>query len=144
MILKARFEDASLSPADLDHRAHLRLGWAYLVEDTDFALAAWRFRSALRRYADAVGAQGKVHETITWAYLALLREAMDGRNDPDAASLLAAHPELLDHRGGALAAVFDVPEVTADPLARRVLILPRGGYIARRSTGAVSTFTSGS
>src|SRR5262249_5202112 len=91
-MLRARFEDASLPVAELDHRAHLRLGWTYLAEETDFALAAWRFRRALRRYADAVGAGAKVHETITWAYLVLLREAMDGRDDPDAASLLAAHP----------------------------------------------------
>jgi hypothetical protein len=124
-ILKARFEDASLPPTDFDHRTHLRVAWAYLVENADFALAAWRFRSALRRYADAVGAESKVHETITWGYLALMREAMDGRDDRDAASLLAAHPGLLDHRTGALAAVFDVPAVTADPVARRLFVLPR-------------------
>jgi hypothetical protein len=138
-ILKARFEDASLAPAELDHRAHLRVAWAYLAEDTDFALAAWRFRSALRRYADAVGAQAKVHETITWTYLALMREAMDGRDDPNAASLLAARPELLDHRGGALAAVFDVPAVTADPLARRLFVLPRYAAATSREEARASS-----
>ena len=123
--LRSRVEDLSLPPSELSHRAHLRLAWTYLIEEEDFGVAAVRFRTTLRRYTTAVGASAKYHETITWAYLALLRQAMDGRADRESNALLAAHPELLDHEGGALSRVLDVPAATADPLARRILVLPR-------------------
>jgi hypothetical protein len=123
--LRAELENATLSPSHFTHREHLRLAWGYLAEEADFAVAAIRFRSTLRGYTRAVGAADKYHETITWAYLALVREAMEGRVDRDSSALLAAHPELLDHRRGALARVFDVPALMANPLARRILVLPR-------------------
>jgi hypothetical protein len=161
--LRASLEDASLPPPCFTHRNHLRVAWSYLSEEDDFAIAAARFRATLKRYASAVGAAGKYHETITWAYLALVREAMEGRADRDADAMLAAHPDLLDHTGGALASVFDVRALTADPLARRLLVLPRraslahlprpfglsdspsaDAHIDRRTTGGVSARTSGS
>jgi hypothetical protein len=123
--LRARLEDASLPSAQFDHRAHLRVAWSYLAEEDDFAVAALRFRRTLMRYAETIGAPAKYHETITWTYLALVRESMEGRRDASASALLDARPDLLDHRRGALARVFDVEAVTKDPLARRILVLPR-------------------
>jgi hypothetical protein len=122
--LHAPFVDLTLSPERFGHREHLRLAWIALHEHADFAEAAGRFTRALRRYVTHVGAAAKYHETITWAYLALIREAMLGQDFADSESFLAAHPELLDHRGGALARRYDVAALTSDPVARRVFVLP--------------------
>jgi hypothetical protein len=147
--LRARLEDTTLPPSAFGHRAHLRVAWSYLAEEDDFAVAAARFRRALLGYATSLGATSKYHETITWVYLALVREAMDGRSDDDANAFLAANPALLDHGasgGGALATVLDVKAVLADPLARRILVLPRrhSHQSARIADGGVCVHTSGS
>jgi hypothetical protein len=121
--LRARFSDGSLPPAQLGHREHVRLGWVALATHDDFALAAASFRRTLRGYASAIGADGKYHETITWAWLALIQEAMDGRADQSSTQFLAAKPELLDQR--TLASVYDVSATAGDPIARRIFVLPR-------------------
>jgi hypothetical protein len=59
------------------------------------------------------------------AYLAIVAERMHGGTYPDAAAFLAAHPDLLDHRSGALAGYYDVAAITASPLARAVFVLPK-------------------
>ena len=123
--LVARFEALELPPADFRHVEHVRLAFAMLRCEGDFGTAAVRYRSALRRFTEAAGAGAKYHETLTWAYLALVHERM--YVDPCASSLelIARHPDLADHRGGALARYYDVAEVSASPLARAVFVLPK-------------------
>ncbi len=121
--LVARFEAGTLAPADYHHREHLRIAFA-MLRGADFGEAALRFRSALGRYAAALGATAKIHETLTWAYLALVHARMQDAADACSLDLLARCPELLDHRGGALARHYDVAAITASPLARRVFVLP--------------------
>jgi hypothetical protein len=121
--LVARFEAGTLDPADYHHREHLRIAFA-MLRDADFGDAAVRFRGALRRYATVHDATAKLHETLTWAYLALVCQRMQDAADASSFAFLARHPELLDHRGGALARHYDVRAITASPLARRVFVLP--------------------
>lgn len=118
-----RFEATTLSPADYRHREHLRIAFA-MLRDTDLADAALRFRRALQRYAAAIGAAAKYHETLTWAYLVLIQARMHATADADSRAFLARNPDLLDHRRGALARYYDVAAITASPLARRVFVLP--------------------
>lgn len=122
--LLARFEALEISPADFRHIEHVRLAFAMLREEQDFGRAGVRFREALQRFAASIGAHAKYHETLTWAYLAIVHECM--ASDPCASSheLLARHPELADHRCGALARYYDIDAITASPLARRVFVLP--------------------
>jgi hypothetical protein len=124
--LFAAFLDCTLPPAQLGHPEHVRLAYLFLRRHPDFGDAAVAFRSALRRYVTAVGAADRYHETLTWAYLALIAERIerDGQGIADSHQFIARWPELIDHRAGALAAVYDVAEVTASPLARRVFVLP--------------------
>ena len=122
--LLAAFEALELAPVGFGHREHLRVGFALLQREGDLAHAAVVFRTLLRRFAEAVGAGAKYHETITWAYLALIAERMHGRGYGSAAELLADHPDLLEHRTGALARSYDVAALTASPLARAVFVLP--------------------
>ena len=120
--LLARFEQLEIAPRDFRHREHIRLAFA-MLRDADFGEAALRFRAALKRFAAAAGAHAKYHETLTWAYLALVARCMD-EGYADSFALLAAHPDLLDHQTGLLARYYDVAAITASPLARRVFVLP--------------------
>jgi len=122
--LLAQFESLALPPAAFHHREHVRVAFAILRATGDFAIAAQRFRTALLRFAEAAGATGKYHETLTWAYLALVHERMAERDYATSLELIAAHPDLIDHRAGALARYYDVAAITASPLARRVFVLP--------------------
>jgi hypothetical protein len=121
--LVARFEALAIAPADFRHREHVRLAFA-MLDGADFGEAAVRYRRALLRFAEAAGVPGKYHETITWAYLALVHRRMHEQPCATSLELLARAPELLDHRTGALARCYDVEAITASPLARRVFVLP--------------------
>ncbi|KRC59107.1 hypothetical protein ASE14_15090 [Agromyces sp. Root81] len=120
------FENGTLPPAQLSHRVHLALGWHYLQRD-GFPAGAATFCEHLQRYVQAVGAIGKYHETITWAYLVLLNEERTLRAEPGETfdAMIARRPDLLDHRAGALRQCYTAEELDA-PEARTTFMLPRG------------------
>jgi hypothetical protein len=121
--LVAAFESLAIPPSDFTHREHVRLAFA-MLNGADFGEAAVRYRRTLRRFAIAAGAAGKYHETLTWAYLAVVHERMHEHPCATSFELLARFPELLDHRT-ALAGYYDVAAITASPIARRVFVLPK-------------------
>jgi hypothetical protein len=122
--LLAAFEALAIRAEDFRHREHVRLAFAVLVRSPDLAVAAQRFRGLLQRFAAAIGAPAKYHETLTWAYLAVIAERMHGQAYASSSELIASQPDLLDHRGGAIARHYDVAAITASPLARAVFVLP--------------------
>jgi hypothetical protein len=119
--LLARFEDATLPGATFDHAAHVRAAWLILREDP-LPRALTRFSAGLRRLAAALGAAGKYHETVTWAFMVLIHERLErhGRG-LGWEEFAAACPELLDR--GVLRRYYR-DETLASPLARRVFVLP--------------------
>lgn len=122
--LVARFEALAIPPEAFRHREHVRLACA-MLRGADFGEAAVRFRRALRRFTAAAGAPEKYHETLTWAYLVVVAQRM--ACDPAATTsqqLVARHPDLVDHRGGAMARYYDLAAITASPLARAMFVLP--------------------
>ncbi|MCE9573932.1 MAG: hypothetical protein K8W52_12355 [Deltaproteobacteria bacterium] len=121
-LLVARFEALAIPPSDFRHREHVRLAFAMLA-GADFGEAAVRYRHALRRFAASVGAAGKYHETLTWAYLAVIHARMDALGCATSFELCARAPELLDPRG-ALARHYDLDAIARNPVARRVFVLP--------------------
>ncbi|HET9992166.1 MAG TPA: hypothetical protein VFQ65_26730, partial [Kofleriaceae bacterium] len=100
--LLARFESLDLAPSDFRHREHIRLAFA-MLRDADFGEAALRFRAALERFVASIGAHAKYHETLTWAYLALVSRCTHEGGYSTSFALLDAHPDLLDHQTGLLA-----------------------------------------
>jgi len=122
--LLAAFEALAVGPGEFHHREHVRLAFAVLAREPDLAAAAGRFQRLLLRFTAAHGAEAKYHETLTWAYLAVIAERMHGQAYASSHELIAAHPDLLDHRGGAIARHYDVAAITASPLARAVFVLP--------------------
>lgn len=119
------FEDGTLDPAQFSHRVHLALAWYYLQLD-GFPEGAQRFREHLQRYVAKVGAQGKYHETISWAYLVLLNEELCLRSPPGESfdAMIRRRPDLLDHRNGAIARCYSKAQLDSTD-ARRVFQLPR-------------------
>ena len=123
--LVGAFEACTLPPSQFSHRRHLALGRHYLRQ-FGFPAGAQRFCERLQAYVTSVGASAKYHETITWAYLVLMNEELTLRSQPDEHfdAMIARRPDLLDHRNGALAQVYDERELES-PEARRVFVLPR-------------------
>jgi hypothetical protein len=122
--LVERFEALQIAPRDFRHREHIRLAFAMLT-GRELAEAGPRFKRALVRFAAAIGAAAKYHETLTWAYLGLVQERADAASYASSIDFVERNPDLLDHRGGALARYYDVEAITACPIARRVFVLPR-------------------
>lgn len=82
-----------------------------------------RYARHLRQLTIALGVPEKFHATITWAYVILLREAMDRSPGATFDDLLAKNPALLDHQAGALYAHYERVELDSDE-ARRRFVLP--------------------
>jgi hypothetical protein len=124
--LVACFEAAEEPPGGFHHAQHVRVAWFYLRRDP-WLTALDRFRSGLRRFADARGKPGLYHETITVAFVALIGERLDicGADPPwdefaaRNADLLSWKPSILDR--------YYRPETLASDRARRVFVLPDTG-----------------
>ena len=117
------FEAATLPEGSFRHRDHVRVAWLYLRELAP-AAALDRFASGLRRYAAAKGKSGLYHETITWAYLLLIRERMERAGAGESFEEFAArNPDLLAWKPSILDSYYR-KETLASDLARRVFVLP--------------------
>ena len=121
--LLAGFESARLAPREFGHREHIRAAFLCLAND-DFGEAAVRFRRALRRFAAAHGVPGRYHETLTWAWLALVNERAHGASFAGSEDFLRRHPELLRHPGGLLSRYYDVAAISSSERAKQVFLLP--------------------
>ena len=90
------FERGEITPAQFDHRAHVRVAWVYLNEAATIDEALPRMRDAIRRFAAAVGAATKYHETITVLWMRLLAGVKARGASGELAEVLLAHPTLAD------------------------------------------------
>ena len=122
--LLAGFESARLAPAEFGHREHVRAAFLCLAANDDFGEASVRFRRALRRFAAAHGVPGRYHETLTWAWLALVNERAHGASFSGSEEFLRRHPELLRHPGGLLSRYYDVAAISRSERAKQVFLLP--------------------
>ena len=117
------FEACTLPNESFHHRDHVRLAWLYL-KDMPPAEALTRFTEGLQRFAHAHGHPGLYHETITWAYLLLIRERMAlSGEDGGFEAFAAANPDLLTWKPSILARYYR-EETLGSELARRVFLLP--------------------
>jgi len=117
------FERGELPETAFRHRDHVRLAWIYLRRLSP-AAALVKFSDGLRRFAARIGKARLYHETITWAYLLLIRERMERAGAAQEWSDFAdANPDLLTWRPSVLGAYYR-EETLASDLARRVFVLP--------------------
>ena len=71
----ASFEDCSLAAESFHHADHVRMAFLYLCRYPVLE-AIERFSTSLIRFATANGKPGRYNETVTWAFLLLIRERM--------------------------------------------------------------------
>src|SRR6202011_5925998 len=118
-----QFEDGTTLADSFHHADHVRLAFEYLLRYTVF-VALERFSNALKRFAVAQGKAQLYHETITWAYLLLIREriARAGRSQTWE-EFAERNPDLLVWKGGVLSMLYRQETLDSD-LARRIFVLP--------------------
>jgi hypothetical protein len=121
--LIARFEQGIVDDRGFHHADHVRMAFAYLKEYPVLE-AVRRFSSALKTFAVVRGNPQLYHETVTWAYLFLIRERME-RTGKDVSwdEFAAANPDLLVWKNGVLDKRYR-PEALNSRLAKDIFILP--------------------
>lgn len=121
--LLQQFEDGTLPNQHFHHQDHVRAAFLYLSEYP--ALEALQaFSRALRRFAEAHGKPQLYHETITWAYVFLIRERMAAAEKKQTWDEFARdNPDLLAWKDGILTRYYHSQTLASD-LARAVFVLP--------------------
>lgn len=123
----AAFENCSLRGEHFHHADHVRMGFLYLCRFP--ALEALRcFSAALMNFAAANGKPDRYHETITWAFLLLIRERVarwcqqSGRQ-PGWDEFARDNSDLLDWKGNILRQYYR-DETLASEFAKRTFVFP--------------------
>ena len=117
------FESGRMPEEGFGHREHVRAAWLVL-RDCPAAEAIARFTAALQRFAAARGRPDLYHETVTWAFLLLVRErrarggAGEGWED-----FVARNPDLMSWKPSVLDAYY-TRETLSSELARRCFVFP--------------------
>lgn len=120
--LIAAFEQGN-APGAFHHADHVRVAFAY-VSELPILDAIAKFSAALKRFALTKGKPNLYHETITWAYLLLVREriARSGRT-LSWEEFAANNQDLLVWKGGVLPNLYRKETLDSD-LARELFLLP--------------------
>jgi hypothetical protein len=116
------FESTQLPAEQFTHASHVRVAWWYL-RHSPLPEALSRFSVALRRFADANGAPGKYHETITVAYMLIIAERLDDAREMSWGVFAAANADLLERHPPLLARYYSDSLLWSER-ARRVFVMP--------------------
>lgn len=114
------FESCTLATTAFHHADHIRLAWIYLREHP-LLPAIDRFTTSLQRFATHNGVPGLYHATITWAYLLLIHERMNGEASFE--DFRAANEELFTWKPSVLSRYY-LPATLASERARRGFVMP--------------------
>jgi hypothetical protein len=119
----AKFEDCSLAGKPFHHADHVRMAFLYLNRFPALE-ALQRFSSALAKFATAQGRPDLYNETITWAFLLLIRERMARMGDnPTWDQFSTANGDLLNWKDNILKRYYR-EETLASDLAKRTFLFP--------------------
>jgi hypothetical protein len=123
--LVCEFEQGRV-PGEFHHADHVRVAFAYVAQ-FPFLEAVEKFSAALKRFALSKGKPNLYHETITWAYLLLIRERLARAGSAQTWEEFAVrNPDLLIWKGGVLATLYR-QETLDSHLARHIFVLPDRG-----------------
>ena len=120
--LLARFIDTTLPAAEFHHEQHVHVAWRF-VRQYGMPAALAEFTSAIKRFAEAKGAHGLYHETITWAFLLLIAERQARCEADGWQAFAAANPDLLTWKPSILRRYYS-KELLASDLAKAVFLFP--------------------
>jgi hypothetical protein len=129
----AQFEDLSLAGKPFHHADHVKMAFLYLRRYPALE-ALQRFCTALERFATAQGRPDLYNETITWAFVLLIRERMARASGEQSWEQFAAgNPDLLDWKNNILKRYYR-EETLASDLAKHTFVLPdKGAESAKES-----------
>jgi hypothetical protein len=110
----------ALEVEDFHHADHVRLAWCYLRE-LPLLGAIDRFTTSLKRFATHHGKPELYHETITWAYLLVIHERMNGETSFD--EFRDANADLFQWKPSVLESYYRTETLGSDR-ARRTFVMP--------------------
>ena len=116
------FVDTSLPADQFHHPQHVQVAWLF-VRKYGMPAALGEFSAAIKRFADAKGATGLYHETITWAFLLLIAERQARNPAASWPEFEAANPDLLVWKPSILERYYS-KELLASDLAKRTFMMP--------------------
>jgi hypothetical protein len=117
------FESGTLPAASFHHADHVKMAFLYLQKFTPLEALA-RFSAGLARFATANGKPDRYNETVTWAFLLLIRERIArAASTPTWAEFSAANPDLLRWDDNILKKYYR-PETLTSELAKRIFLFP--------------------
>jgi len=133
----ASFEDCSLANESFHHSDHVRMAFLYLCRYPALE-ALQRFSTSLVRFATAHGNPGLYHETITWAFLLLIREriARTGRQQTWT-EFVASNEDLLSWKDNVLKKYYRAETLSSD-LARSTFLFPDKTHSVDRANEQLS------
>lgn len=120
--LLERFVDTTLPADQFHHEQHVQVAWMF-VRDYGMPAALAEFAAAIKRFADAKGAAGLYHETITWAFLLLIAERQARTNVKTWNEFAAANADLLAWQPSILNRYYS-RELLGSELAKRTFLMP--------------------
>jgi len=119
----ASFENCSLENHSFRHADHVRMAFLYLSRYPALQ-ALERFSASLARFAAANGKPELYNETVTWAFLLLIRERMArAGNHHTWAQFATSNPDLLTWKNGILKRYYR-DETLASELAKKTFLFP--------------------
>jgi len=117
------FERCTLPGESFHHADHVKMAFLYLQEYAPLE-ALSRFSSAIARFAAANGKPALYNETITWAFLLLIRERIARRNSSQTwEEFSAVNADLLRWDDNILKKYYR-PETLTSELAKNVFLFP--------------------
>lgn len=117
------FENCTLANEAFHHEEHVRVAFLYLSRYPALE-ALQRFSTAIERFAAAHGKTTLYNETVTWAYILLIRErlARAGRAQ-NWIEFRSANADLFDRKRDILKRYY-LPETLYSELAKRTFVFP--------------------
>lgn len=120
--LLAALERDAIDPDTFHHREHVALAWALLqAEESTRAIA--RYVDGLKRLAASVGRPERYHDTITWAFMLLIRERMSTAPTDTWAEFCARNVDVLTWQPSILERYYQ-DDTLQSALARQVFVMP--------------------
>lgn len=120
--LLERFVDTTLPADQFHHQQHVQVAWLF-VRAHGMPAALTEFTAAIKRFADAKGATGLYHETITWAFLLLIADRQARHPAETFEEFSAANPDVLAWKPSILNRYYS-KELLSSDLARRTFLMP--------------------
>ncbi|MFM8532525.1 MAG: hypothetical protein ACKOEC_02870 [Acidimicrobiia bacterium] len=117
-----QFVDTSLPADQFHHRQHVQVAWMF-VQRHGMPAALSEFTTAIKRFANAKGAHGLYHETITWAFLLLIADRQARRPAETWDAFERGNPDLLTWKPSILERYYS-KELLGSDIAKRSFLMP--------------------